>query len=354
MAGPSVRLTPNTLLIHFPSLPGSLVCSPQPFWPPVMQHSCHSPSHKPYKPSSSSKPHNRTSTFKSRPVSVMQTPQANPSTSPADAASLPLLVGLTGGIGQGKSTVSGFLTAQNVPVLCADAVVHKLYAAGGAAVAPVGAVFPDAVVAGAIDRPQLSKYVVGNEAAMKQLEGIVHPLVEAERLQFVQQVCARFPKPLEGDGRGEEEEGEMGGGSKKRGRGGGRARENPAGQQHTREGGGFEEGGTHRLATRNSLRPWWEQTDCSLCGRCVHGCFWDPGGGGAGALRMWGGWGPTGSTTAYRPAPLRCCTRPFLRTYCASCRACTQLQPYRLLSPICSACSMQQPTLQWLCSTYRC
>lgn len=89
----------------------------------------------------------------------------------------------------GKSTVSGFLTAQGVPVLCADDVVHCLYASGGAAVGPVGVAFPAAVVDGAIDRAQLSKCVVGNEAAMKQLEGIVHPLVEAERLRFIQEVC---------------------------------------------------------------------------------------------------------------------------------------------------------------------
>lgn len=103
---------------------------------------------------------------------------------------LPLLVGLTGSIGMGKSTVSGFLTAQGVPVLCADDVVHRLYASSGAAVGPVGAAFPAAVVDGAIDRAQLSKCVVGNEAAMKQLEGIVHPLVEAERLRFIQQHAA--------------------------------------------------------------------------------------------------------------------------------------------------------------------
>lgn len=122
------------------------------------------------------------------------TPQADSSFTAAQGAQqntqlLPLLVGLTGSIGMGKSTVSSFLPAHNVPVLSADEVVHKLYAVGGAAVDPVGAAFPDAVVSGAIDRAQLSKYVVGNEAAMKQLEGIVHPLVEAERLQFIQQVC---------------------------------------------------------------------------------------------------------------------------------------------------------------------
>ncbi|WIA08050.1 hypothetical protein OEZ85_007517 [Tetradesmus obliquus] len=90
----------------------------------------------------------------------------------------------------GKSTVSAFFKQQGVPVLCADEVVHKLYSAGGAAVAPVGAAFPSAVVDGAIDRAALSKCVVGNEAAMKQLEGIVHPLVEQERKQFIAEHAA--------------------------------------------------------------------------------------------------------------------------------------------------------------------
>jgi dephospho-CoA kinase len=71
-------------------------------------------------------------------------------------------------------------------------VVHKLYAAGGAAVAPVGDAFPFAVVEGAINRPALSKCVVGNKASMKQLEGIVHPLVEQERAKFIQEVLERW------------------------------------------------------------------------------------------------------------------------------------------------------------------
>eukprot|EP00882_Tetradesmus_deserticola_P019479 GHRQ01020970.1.p1 GENE.GHRQ01020970.1~~GHRQ01020970.1.p1 ORF type:complete len:193 (+),score=82.07 GHRQ01020970.1:69-647(+) len=77
-----------------------------------------------------------------------------------------------------------------VPVLCADEVVHQLYSAGGAAVGPVAAAFPSAVADGAIDRAALSKYVLGNEAAMKQLEAIVHPLVEQERAKFMQQHAA--------------------------------------------------------------------------------------------------------------------------------------------------------------------
>eukprot|EP00878_Enallax_costatus_P005474 GHUV01005745.1.p1 GENE.GHUV01005745.1~~GHUV01005745.1.p1 ORF type:complete len:279 (+),score=73.59 GHUV01005745.1:329-1165(+) len=100
---------------------------------------------------------------------------------------LPLLCGLTGSIGMGKTTVSAMLTNHDVPVLSADAVVHQLYAAGGAAVQAVGAAFPSAVTDGAVDRTALSRCVVGNEAAMQQLEAIVHPLVEAERVKFVQQ-----------------------------------------------------------------------------------------------------------------------------------------------------------------------
>lgn len=112
------------------------------------------------------------------------------STSSSSIKQLPFLCGLTGSIGMGKSTVSAFFKQQGVPVLCADEVVHKLYSAGGAAVAPVGAAFPSAVVDGAIDRAALSKCVVGNEAAMKQLEGIVHPLVEQERKQFIAEHAA--------------------------------------------------------------------------------------------------------------------------------------------------------------------
>lgn len=101
---------------------------------------------------------------------------------------LPLLCGLTGSIGMGKTTVSAMLTKHGAPVLSADDVVHQLYASGGAAVQPVGAAFPSAIENGAVDRTALSKCVVGNEVAMERLESIVHPLVEAERLNFVRQV----------------------------------------------------------------------------------------------------------------------------------------------------------------------
>ncbi len=96
-----------------------------------------------------------------------------------------LLVGLTGSIGMGKSETSRMIREEGVPVYDADAEVHKLYAKGGAAVAPIGALFPDVIVDGAIDRARLSKHVIDDAAALKRLEGVIHPmvgLVQAKRL----------------------------------------------------------------------------------------------------------------------------------------------------------------------------
>lgn len=95
------------------------------------------------------------------------------------------LLGLTGSIGMGKSFVTGVLGGIGVPVLDSDAVVHQLYAKGGAAVKPVGEAFDGVVVDGAISRQELSNRVLGNDDAMKRLEGIVHPLVEEERWRFL-------------------------------------------------------------------------------------------------------------------------------------------------------------------------
>lgn len=95
-----------------------------------------------------------------------------------------LVLGLTGSIGMGKSTTSAMFQAEGVPVYDSDAAVHALYAAGGAAVAPVEAAFPGVVVDGAIDRAKLSARVVGDPEALAKLEAIVHPLVGAHRIGF--------------------------------------------------------------------------------------------------------------------------------------------------------------------------
>ena len=94
------------------------------------------------------------------------------------------VVGLTGSIGMGKSTTAALFKAEGVPVYDADAAVHALYGKGGAAVAPVGEAFPGVVRDGAIDREALSAQVLGRPEALKTLEAIVHPLVNATRAEF--------------------------------------------------------------------------------------------------------------------------------------------------------------------------
>ena len=95
-----------------------------------------------------------------------------------------ITIGLTGSIGMGKSTTMAMFAAEGVPVYDADAEVHKIYAAGGAAVGPVGDAFAGVVVDGAVDRARLSEHVVGNAEAMDRLNKIVWPLLGAGRAAF--------------------------------------------------------------------------------------------------------------------------------------------------------------------------
>lgn len=101
-----------------------------------------------------------------------------------------LHLGLTGSIGMGKSTVAAMFRDLGVPVFDADAAVHELYGRGGAAVAPLQAAFPDAVVDGAVDRDRLGREVLGDREALRRLEGIVHPLVGQMRQQFLAAAAA--------------------------------------------------------------------------------------------------------------------------------------------------------------------
>ena len=102
-----------------------------------------------------------------------------------------ITIGLTGSIGMGKSTTAAMFAAEGAPVYDADAEVHALYALGGAAVAPIEAAFPGVVRDGAVDRALLGQRVLGDDAAMKQLEAIVHPLVGASRVGFFEAAKAK-------------------------------------------------------------------------------------------------------------------------------------------------------------------
>jgi dephospho-CoA kinase len=97
-----------------------------------------------------------------------------------------ITLGLTGSIGMGKSETARMFERLGVPVYDADAAVHRLYAQGGAAVAPIGQVFPEAIKDGAVDRAVLSALVLGDSDKIKQLEAIVHPLVGQAQLAFLQ------------------------------------------------------------------------------------------------------------------------------------------------------------------------
>lgn len=96
-----------------------------------------------------------------------------------------ILVGLTGSIGMGKSTVTRMFAALGAAVWNADDAVHRLYAKGGAAVGPVGKEFPEAVAGGAVDRDKLSALALGAPEKLKRLEAIVHPLVAKDREDFL-------------------------------------------------------------------------------------------------------------------------------------------------------------------------
>ncbi len=98
----------------------------------------------------------------------------------------PLHVGLTGSIGMGKSETAKMFAQLGVPVYDADAAVHRLYQAGGAAVAPIAAAFPGTVKDGAVDRAELSKHVTGNPDATARLQAIVYPLMAGERRKFLE------------------------------------------------------------------------------------------------------------------------------------------------------------------------
>jgi dephospho-CoA kinase len=94
------------------------------------------------------------------------------------------VIGLTGGIGMGKSETARLFAAEGIPIHDSDAATARLYARDGLAVAAIARAFPGAVKDDAVDRAALSAQVIGNPEKFKQLEALVHPLVAADRMQY--------------------------------------------------------------------------------------------------------------------------------------------------------------------------
>lgn len=97
----------------------------------------------------------------------------------------PHIIGLTGSIGMGKSTVAKMFMEHGIPVFDADLEVRKLQGPGGAALPAIEAQFPGVTGKQGLNRQALGAMVFGNPEALKALERIMHPIVEETRQQFL-------------------------------------------------------------------------------------------------------------------------------------------------------------------------
>lgn len=100
-----------------------------------------------------------------------------------------LIVGLTGSIGMGKSTVAAMFRERGIPVFDADAEVHRLYE--DEAVPLVEAAFPGTTADGKVDRAKLAAVLANDPARFRKLEGIVHPLVRQAEQRFLAEAHRR-------------------------------------------------------------------------------------------------------------------------------------------------------------------
>ncbi|QNT78670.1 dephospho-CoA kinase [Entomobacter blattae] len=102
-----------------------------------------------------------------------------------------LVVGLTGGMGMGKTTIAHMFRRAGIPVFDADACVHVLQSPGGEAVPLIARLFPDVVEKGIINRSLLREKVRKTPKALYDLEQVIHPLVKKERQRFIRQMRRR-------------------------------------------------------------------------------------------------------------------------------------------------------------------
>lgn len=96
-----------------------------------------------------------------------------------------ILLGLTGSIGMGKSTVAAMFEGAGVPLFDADAEVHAMQGPGGVLLPAIEAAFPGSTSERGVDRAKLGAMVFGKPQEMARLEAIVHPAVEARRKAFL-------------------------------------------------------------------------------------------------------------------------------------------------------------------------
>ena len=96
-----------------------------------------------------------------------------------------IILGLTGSIGMGKSTVSRMFAAEGVPVFDADKVVHQLQGPEGVLVDEIEAQFPGTTGETGVDRTALAERVLDAPEALRRLEALVHPAVAREREAFL-------------------------------------------------------------------------------------------------------------------------------------------------------------------------
>lgn len=97
----------------------------------------------------------------------------------------PMIIGLTGSIGMGKSAVAAMFSDEGVPVFDADATVHDLQKAGGELVPAIESAFPGTTGADGVDRKALGAAVFGNRERLALLETIIHPAVAERRKAFL-------------------------------------------------------------------------------------------------------------------------------------------------------------------------
>ncbi len=98
----------------------------------------------------------------------------------------PTIIGLTGSIGMGKSTVAAMFAEAGIPVFDADAEVRAMQGPGGELVPAIEAAFPGSTGPGGVDRDRLGHQVFADKAALARLEAIVHPAVAAKRAAFLE------------------------------------------------------------------------------------------------------------------------------------------------------------------------